>query len=141
MNEGIVFAVIGAVSFGLWTVFHQQASAKIDPLLGAIVVSLTAALLGMFMLLPRIKSSIMHEPKGILFALLAGAAALAIDYFALKAYGSGLHISIAGPIIMGGSIAFAALIGFFLGESVTAIKLFGIALVVAGSGILARVSG
>ncbi|MEA2097478.1 MAG: hypothetical protein U9P70_00120 [Patescibacteria group bacterium] len=72
--------------------------------------------------------------------VLAGVCALAIDYFALKAYGSGLAISVAGPIIIGGSIAVAVLIGFFLGESITAVKIIGLLFVIVGSGILAIVS-
>jgi len=55
----------------------------------------------------------------------------------LKAYGSGLAVSIWGPIIIGGSIAVAAVIGFFMGESVTVSKLSGLALVILGSAILA----
>ena len=66
---------------------------------------------------------------------------MAIDYFAFKAYGSGLAVSVAGPIIIGGSTAVAAIIGFTMGDSITWLKLLGITLVVAGSGILAAVAG
>ncbi len=141
INIGIIFAIIAAVAFGIWTVFHQQASSKINYLFGAIIVSLTAVILGLIFLLPRIKSvTLFSNPKGILFAVLAGVCALAIDYFALRAYGSGLGISVAGPIIIGGSIAIAASVGFFLGESVTLLKILGLLFVIAGSGILAAVA-
>jgi len=142
MYEGIIFAVIAAVAFGLWTVFHQQASNSINNLFGAILVSLTAVILGLAFLLPKIKSTTLYtNPKGIVFAVLAGVCALTIDYFALKTYGSGLQISIGGPIIIGGSIAVASLIGFFLGESITLMKIVGLVLVIAGSAILAAFSG
>ena len=142
MNSGVFFAVLAAIAFGLWTVFHQQAADKINYLFGAIIVSLTAVILGLAVLLPKIASTtLFSNPKGILFASLAGVCALAIDYFALKAYGSGLAVSVAGPIIIGGSIAVAALIGFFLGESVTLAKILGLLFVIIGSGILAAVSG
>ncbi len=142
MNPGIFFAIIAAIAFGVWTVFHQQAADKINYLVGAIIVSLTAAILGFLILLPKIKSTtLFSNPKGILFAALAGVCALAIDYFALKAYGSGLAVSVAGPIIIGGSIAIAALIGFFLGESITLMKVLGLLFVIIGSGILAAVNG
>ncbi|MBU1037088.1 EamA family transporter [Patescibacteria group bacterium] len=141
MNPGIIFAIIAATAFGAWTVLHQQAANKINYLFGAIIISLTAAILGLMFLLPRIKTTtLFSNPKGILFAVLAGACALVIDYFALKAYGSGLTISIGGPIIIGGSIAIAALIGFFLGESITLIKVLGLLFVIIGSGILTTVS-
>lgn len=142
MNPGIIFAIIAAIAFGVWTVFHQQATDKINYLVGAIIVSLTAAILGLIILLPKIKTTILFSnPKGILFAALAGVCALAIDYFALKAYGSGLAVSVAGPIIIGGSIAIASLIGFFMGDSITLMKVLGLLLVIIGSGILASFTG
>jgi transporter family protein len=142
MNPGIIFATIAAIAFGAWTVFHQQAADKINYLFGAIIVSFTAVILGSIFLLPNIKSTaLFSNPKGILFAVLAGICALAIDYFALKAYGSGLAISVAGPIIIGGSIAIAASIGFFLGESITLMKILGLLFVIIGSGILTATSG
>ena len=142
MNSGIIYATAAAIAFGIWTVFHQQASNKINYLFGAIIVSFTAVILGLILLLPKIKAIKLYtNPKGVLFAALAGVCALAIDYFALKAYGSGLAVSVVGPIIIGGSIAIAALIGFFLGESITLMKVFGLLLVIVGSGILASITG
>lgn len=138
MTPGIVFAIIAAIAFGAWTVFHQQAADKIDYLVGAIIISLTAVVLGLIILLPRIKSvTLLSNSKGFMFAVLAGVCALAIDYFALKSYGTGLAVSVAGPIIIGGSIAVAAIIGLFLGESLTLIKLLGLILVIGGASILA----
>ncbi len=142
MDPGIFFAIITAIAFGIWTVFHQQAADKINYLFGAILVSLTAVVLGLIFLLPKIKTTILYSnPKGILFAVLAGICALALDYFALKTYGSGLAVSVAGPLIIGGGIAIAAVIGFFLGESFTLMKVLGLLLVIIGSGILAAISG
>jgi uncharacterized membrane protein len=141
MHPWIIFAIVGAISFGAWTVLHQQAADKIDYLFGAILVSLTAVIFGLIFLLPKIKTiKLYSNPKWILFAILAGICALAIDYFALKAYGSGLSVSISGPIIIGWSIAIAAIIWFFLGESITLMKILGLLLVISGSGILAAIS-
>ena len=142
MNTGIIFSVLAAIAFGIWTVLEQQAAGKINYLFGAIIVSLTAVIFGLLFLLPKIKNTTLYSnPKGILFAVLAGVFAFAIDYFSLKAYGSGIAVSIAGPIIIGGSIAVAAVIGFFLGESVTLMKILGLLLVIVGSRILAAFSG
>ena len=72
MNQGITFAIIAAFSFGAWTVFHQQASDKISYLFGAIIISLTAVIVGLAFLLPRIKTiTLFSNPKGILFTVLA----------------------------------------------------------------------
>lgn len=141
MSEGLVFAVAAAIVFGLWTIFHQQASKSVDSLFGAIVVSLTAVILGLIFLLPKIKSTILYSnPKGIVFAVLAGVSALLLDLFVLKSYSTGFPISVGAPIVIGGSIAFAAVIGFFLGESVTLAKVSGLVLVIIGSAILAAFS-
>lgn len=138
MTQGIIFAIIAAIAFGAWTVFHQQAADKIDYLVGAIIISFTAAVLGLIILLPRIKSvTLFSNSKGLIFAVLAGVCALAIDYFALKSCGTGLAVSVAGPIIIGGSIAIATIIGLFLGESLTLMKLMGLIFVIGGASILA----
>lgn len=138
MQPGIVFAIITAIVFGLWTVFHDQASNHINSLFGAIIVSLTAVIIGAILFLPSFKSVTLYSnPKGIIFAVLAGVCALALDYFALKTYSSGVPVSIAGPIIIGGSIAVASIIGFFIGESVTLLKVVGLTMVIAGSSLLA----
>lgn len=130
--------IIAAVAFGIWTVFHRQAAEHINYLFGAIIVSLTAVVLGTLFLLPKIKITTLYtSPKGIVFAVLAGVCALLIDYFVLKAYASGVAISVGGPIIIGGSIAVAAIIGFMLGESISIVKIMGLILVVAGASILA----
>jgi len=137
--EGIVFAVITAISFGIWTIFHQQASSYINPIFGAIIVSLTAVVLGSIILLPQLKGlALFTNQKGIIFVVLAGLCAFAIDYFALKTYSSGIPISVGGPIIIGGSVAIASIIGLlFLGEPISLLRILGIVLVVIGSGILA----
>ncbi|MCK5474870.1 MAG: hypothetical protein KAI53_05680 [Candidatus Aenigmarchaeota archaeon] len=141
MEPGIIFAVITAILFGFWTIFHDLAAGKINYLFGAILVSLTAAVLGFMLLLPQIKTTTLYSnPKGLLFVALAGVCALGIDYFALKTYGTGLPISVAGPIIIGGSIAIAAAIGFFMGESISLMKITGLLLVIIGSGILATMA-
>ncbi len=142
MNPGIIFAITAAISLGVWTVFHQLASDKIDYLFGAIVVSFSAVILGVIILLPRIKTTnFFSSPKGILYAVIAGVCALGIDYFALKAYGSGLAISVVGPIIIAGSIAITVLIGLFLGESITLAKALGLLFVIVGAVILSMISG
>ena len=141
MNQGIIFAILAACAFGFWTVFHQQASSYINQVFGAIIVSLTAVILGLFFLLPGIKSKELYtNPKGIFFLMLAGLCAFAIDYFALKAYGTGLKISVGGPIIIGGSVAIAAIIGLFLGESFSIAKAIGILMVLVGSIVLSLLS-
>ena len=141
MNQGVIYAIIAAIAFEFWIVFHQQASDKINYLFGAIIISLTAVIIGLIILLPQLKTTTLFSNwRGIMFVVFAGICALIIDYFALKSYGSGLAVSIAGPITIGGSIAIAATIGFILGESITFLKVIGLLFVILGSGILASLS-
>lgn len=141
VSEGILLAVITAIAFGAWTVFHQQASAHINPLVGAIIVSFTAVILGvLFFFSGKGETISILDQKGIIFAVLAGVMALAIDIFALKTYASGVPISIGGPIIIGGSVIIASLIGIaLLGETINIAKVAGILFVVIGTGILSAV--
>jgi bacterial/archaeal transporter family protein len=133
----VLFAVAAAVAFGFWTVFHKLASSYIDQVFGAIVVSFVAVLAGAIVLLPRLKEThLVSNPKGIYFLILAGLCAFAIDYFVLKAYSGGLPITVGGPIVIGGSIAVAVFIGFFLGDSITFVKILGLVLLIAGASIL-----
>ena len=137
MYEGLIFAIIAAVTFGVWTVFHKYASGSINNLFGAIVVSLTAVVVGLIFLLPKLKDTVLFtSSKGIIFAVLAGVCALAIDFFALKAYSTGMPIAVAGPIILGGSVAISAIIGFFVGDTITFLRVLGVLLITAGAAIL-----
>lgn len=133
----ILFAVLAAIVFGFWTVFHKLASTHINQVFGAIVVSLSAVVLGLLVLIPKLKTTqLVSDSKGVYFLIAAGVCAFLIDYFALTAYSKGLPINIGGPIIIGGSIAVAAIIGFVLGDPVTLQKLLGLALLLVGAVVL-----
>lgn len=135
--SAIVFAVLAAVAFGFWTVFHKLASTHVSQIFGAIIVSLSAVILGSIVLIPKLKSTqLVSDSKGIYFLVAAGICAFLIDYFALTAYSKGLSINVGGPIIIGGSIAVAAIIGFILGDPVTVPKLIGLGLLLSGAIVL-----
>lgn len=136
----ITFAALGALSFGLWTVFHKLASPYINQVFGAIVVSAAAVVAGLIVLLPRLKQTeLFTDYRGIVFLILAGVLAFFIDFFALKAYSGGLPVTIGGPIIIGGSIAVASVIGVILGDAITPLKLLALLLLLIGASILAYV--
>ena len=137
----IFFAIMAAIVFGAWTVFHKLASPHINQIFGAILVSLVAVLAGSIWLLPQLKNiELVTNPKGIVFLILAGISAFFIDFFALQAYSKGLSISVGGPIIIGGSIAIAVTIGIFLGDSFSLLKLLGLALLLTGAILLTTTS-
>lgn len=140
MNPAL-FALLAAASFGLWTVFHKLASPYVNQIFGAIIVSLTAVIFGTAVFFFKARDvQLFTDSKGMLFIVLAGISAFFIDFFALQAYSRGLSLTIGGPIIIGGSMAIAVVIGFVLGESITLAKILGIALIVGGGAVLAAVS-
>ncbi len=137
MYNWIIFAVITATAFWFWTFFHKLASPYINNLLGAVIVSLVAVIIGLIFFLPNMKSALLFTNyKGLIFVILAGICAIFIDYFALKTYWTNLPISIAWPIIMWWSIAVAVILGFFIWEIITIGKLSWIFLIIAWAIIL-----
>ena len=97
---------------------------------------------GLLLFLPKAKSvSLYSDPVGVVFLVLAGVCALGIDYFALKAYSSGLEVSVSGPIIIAGSIVVATMIGFmFLGETISIMKILALIMIIVGSIILMSIT-
>lgn len=138
----VIYAILAAFAFGLWTVFHQAASAHVNQLFGAIIVSFTAVIAGALILLPQLKNvQLISDQKGVIFLVLAGLAALALDVLVLQAYSKGLPINVGGPIVIGGSIAVAAVIGFSLGEPITLTKIIALGLVIGGATMLSTTVG
>jgi len=138
----VVFAALASISMGLWVVFNKVASGYVNQLLGAILLSVTAVAIGgtVFLLRGPPAARLVTSPKGIIFVALAGAAAFSMDFLGLTAYSRGLQITVGGPIIIGGSIAVATLLGFSLGEPATITKVIAIVLIVVGAALLARVA-
>ena len=136
----IFFAILAAIAFGSWTVFHKLASPHINQTLGAILVSVFAVIFGsVYFFLTSKQISFSIDAKGYVFIVLAGVSAFLLDLFALQAYSKGLTISVGGPIIIGGSIAIATIAGFLMGDSITALKVFGLLLLMSGAVLLASV--
>lgn len=136
----VVFATLASVSMGLWVVFNKLAAGHVNQLLGAILLSVTAVAIGgtVFLLQGPPAARLVTSPKGIIFIALAGAAAFSMDFMGLTAYSRGLPITVGGPIIIGGSIAVATLLGFSLGEPVSVSKVTAIVLIIGGAALLAR---
>ncbi len=137
----VFFAALASLSMGLWVVFNKIAAGYVNQLLGAILLSITAVVVGgtVFLLRGPPAGRLITSPKGILFVALAGVAAFSMDFMGLTAYARGLPITVGGPIIIGGSIAVATLMGFLLGEPMPVSKVVAIAFVVIGAASLARV--
>ena len=141
MSTNILYVIIGAIGTGLWNVFISSASRQMHPLLGALITELTAFTAGALIFLPVVSSGFPKVSfKAVGMCMLAGLSVLIADFFILKAYKQGVHISIGGPIIIGGSIIVVTLMGVFLGEKMTLLKALSILMIVSGASILGSLS-
>jgi len=141
MSTSIVYVIIGALGTGLWNVFISSASRQMHPLLGALITELTAFSVGALIFLPVLSSGFPRVSlKAVVMCMLAGLSVLLADFFILKAYKQGVPISIGGPIIIGGSIVVVTLMGLFLGEKITWLKVVSILMIVGGASILGSLS-
>jgi transporter family protein len=141
MSTNILYVIIGALGTGLWNVFISSASRQMHPLLGALITELTAFAVGALIFLPVVSSGFPKVSlKAVVMCMLAGLSVLLADFFILKAYKQGIHISIGGPIIIGGSILVVTLAGLFLGEKMTLLKAGSILMIVCGASILGSLS-
>ncbi len=137
MPPPIVLAALVAVAAALYSVCARTAGQHVDSLFGAIVISATALVAELSLLIARGGATpLLQSRRGIVFAVLAGFCAVGIDYFTLKAYASGLRITIGAPIIIGGGIACSTLAGLLLGEHMSLARAGGVLLVIGGAVIL-----
>ena len=133
----VVYAVLAASAAGFYTFFSKSAAPYVHQLFGAFMVSFTAAVLGLLLLLPKIKNLQLYtDQKGLIFVILTGVAAFSIDYFSLQAYSRGLPVTVGAPIFIAGGIIAALILGMITGESLTVTKMFGIVLVIIGGIII-----
>jgi transporter family protein len=135
--DAVAFAIIAALGGGTYSILQRIAAPAFNQAFGALLISLTAALVSAIVLLcTRDNRPLYSDVSMIPWIGLIGIAAFSIDYFSLQAYSRGLPVSVGSPIFIGVSIITASLAGFALGEAVTLMKLLGIGLIVTGAVIV-----
>lgn len=129
--------LIAAVGLGIFEISRRLVSSYVNPVFGAVAISLVATLLGgAFLIQGFRKGQLFTSSKGIWLLVLGGSAVFLVDYLVLKAYSKGLPVTVGSPILIGGSIAVVAVIGFLMGESITFYKVGGLVLIILGSVLL-----
>lgn len=132
-------AIATAFAFGLYNVFIKMGSNRIDQVLGAVVLQLVAVLLGAaYLLILRMGGrEIESSPSGLGFAVLAGLSVGIAEILTFYVFSRGAPASLGSPIIMGGSVLVAGIVGvFLLRESLNLYQWAGIAAVVGGIALL-----
>lgn len=134
-------ALATAVAFGAYNIFIKLGSGKIDQVLGAVVLQVVAALLGGAWAgyLKLAGRELAVSGAGLGFAALAGLAVGLAEILTFVVFARGAPAALGTPIIMGGSVLVAALVGILLlGERVGIAQVAGILLIAGGIALLSR---
>ncbi|SMB99227.1 protein of unknown function DUF6 transmembrane [Hymenobacter roseosalivarius DSM 11622] len=137
----LLLAVITAFCLGFYNFFIKLASGSIHQVAGAVLLQLVAAAVG-GMLLLYIKSTrqvVSVSQTGVLYSCLAGLSVGVAEILTFYVFTKGAPASVGTPIIVGGSVAVAAVLGWLvLREQITPGQVLGVGLIVAGVALLAR---
>ncbi len=134
-------ALATAVAFGAYNVFIKMGSGKIDQVLGAVVLQVVAAVLGggYAAYLKLGGRELPVTGTGLAYAALAGAAVGVAEILTFVVFTRGAPAALATPVIMGGSILVAAIVGVLaLGERIGPAQAAGVLMVAGGIALVSR---
>ncbi|WP_133272745.1 EamA family transporter [Hymenobacter radiodurans] len=137
----LLLAVITAFCLGLYNFFIKLASGNIHQVAGAVLLQLVAAAVGGFLLLyiKATRQPVSISQTGVLYSCLAGLSVGIAEILTFYVFTKGAPASVGTPIIVGGSVAVAAVLGWLvLREQITLGQVLGVGLIVAGVVLLAR---
>jgi transporter family protein len=141
MLNWLPLALLTALCLAGYNFFIKLAANHLPPAVGAVVLQLVAAGLGAAWLL---KLKLQGQPlvvsgKGLALAALAGVSVGVAEILTFVVFSRGLPASVGTPVIVGGSVLLAALLGLVvLREALTLSQAGGLVLIVAGIALLAR---
>ena len=142
MSRSLLFILIAAMAAGLWSVLMSRASKLVHPIVGVGLIEGGAVVLVIILLVRhRVELGSAVTPLGAVLLMICGLCVFSVDFFSLRAYESGMSVSVGAPVIAAGAILIPAIVGIVLGEGVSALKLLGIGLIGAGVLLLARLPG
>ena len=141
MSRGVAFILVASVAAGLWSILLSRASRSVHPIVGTGLVELSAVVLVLMVILrQRIDVRSASSVEGIILLVFCGLCVFTVDYFSLRAYETGLEVSVGAPIIASGAILLPAVVGPLLGEKVSLAKIAGVILIGMGIFVLTRMS-
>lgn len=139
MNYGLI--AVAAAMFGLYNVFIKVSADDIHEVLGAVVLQVVAALIGLALLLylKVTQDTPLHVTgRGVALASLAGLAIGLVEILSFFIYARGVPVAVGNPLIVGGSLVVTTGVGILLlREMVTPVQVAGIALIAAGIALFA----
>lgn len=137
----IYLALITASFYALYNIFIKLSSAHIHEVAGAAILQIVAFILGAAWLI-YLKINHVHTEmtsRGIWLAVLAGIFVGLAEIFSFIVFSKGVPASAGVPVIIGGSVLIAAVIGFlWLKESLTLTNIMGLILIIGGIWLLSK---
>lgn len=137
----IFLAALTAGFYALYNIFIKEASGHLHEVLGAVILQAVALALGCGWLIYLKWKGIPLEvtPRGVSLSVLAGIFVGLAEITSFLVFARGVPASAGIPVIIGGSVLIAAVIGMvWLKEAVSMYQLLGLALVVGGIWLLTR---
>lgn len=137
----LLLAIITAICFGLYNIFIKLAAGNIHQMAGAVLLQLVAASVGGILLLyiKSTKQVVSISQTGVLYSCLAGISVGLAEILTFYVFTKGAPASVGTPVIIGGSVVVAALLGWLvLREQLSVGQVLGVGLIVVGIGLLAR---
>jgi transporter family protein len=135
----IFLTITTAVFYGAYNVLIKISSGHINQIVGAVILQVTAAVLGasILLFLKITNSPLMISQKGILFAVLAGFFVGLAEITSFFIFSRGLSASVGIPVIIGGSVLVGAVFGVvFLKETLSYLHYLAIAMIIIGVALL-----
>jgi uncharacterized membrane protein len=136
----LIFAILAGISAATYGTFQKFGSNSINPALGAMIISLVAFLINLFVLIGMKFNGqeVLYTNKGLILLMLAGVGAAGIDLFTLLAFSHGWKITSA-PVINAVSFSILLIIGFLiLKEPFNLGRVTGLVLIIVGILILQK---
>lgn len=137
----IYLALITACFYALYNIFIKMASIHIHEVAGAVILQIVAFILGVAWLI-YLKINHVHTEvtsRGVWLAVLAGIFVGLAEIFSFIVFSKGVPASAGVPVIIGGSVLMAAVIGFlWLKESLTLTNVLGLILIIGGIWLLSK---
>jgi transporter family protein len=143
MANWIYLALLTACFYALYNVFIKMASGYINEIMGAVILQVVAFALGGGWLIYQKLSGmpVSFTPRGVTLAVIAGIFVGLAEIFSFIVFAKGVPASAGIPVIIGGSVFIAALIGYlWLKEAVSVTHVLGLLLIVGGIWLLSRPS-
>lgn len=139
--DWILLAILTACFYALYNIFIKQASGHLHEIAGAVILQGVAFALGCgWLIFLSVKGvPIPVSSRGVLLAVLAGVFVGLAEISSFLVFSRGVAASAGIPIIIGGSVLIAAVIGFlWLKESMSLVRVLGLVLIVGGIWLLSR---